>query len=152
MLVDADTYGGSLGQALSVLDDVSGLVAACRAANTGRVSEVADQLLDIDPHLRLLTGLPRADMWQQVRTGAFELVLSRLRSGAELLVVDCGFSLEAGTGHAGHRNQSTLQVLDQADAIAGRGPARPRGPGPPRAGPPRPRRRCPAVCPRWSST
>jgi Flp pilus assembly CpaE family ATPase len=117
VLVDADTYGGSLGQALSVLDDVSGLVAACRAANTGRVAEVTDHLLDIDDRLRLLTGLPRADMWPQVRTGALELVLARLRTIAGLLVVDCGFSLEVGTGHAGHRNQSTLQVLDQADAI-----------------------------------
>ncbi|KAA1400200.1 AAA family ATPase [Aeromicrobium ginsengisoli] len=116
-LVDADTYGGSLGQMLSVLDDVSGLVAACRAANTGRAAEAADHLLEIDDRLRLLTGLPRADMWPQVRTGAFELVLSRLRSVAELLVVDCGFSLEPGTGPSANRNQSTLQVLDQADAI-----------------------------------
>ena len=116
-LVDADTYGGSQGQALSVLDDVSGLVAACRAANTGRVAEVADHLLEIDEHLRLLTGLPRADMWPQVRTGAFELVLARLRAVAGLLVVDCGFSLETGSGQNGNRNQSTLQVLDQADAI-----------------------------------
>ena len=116
-LVDADTYGGSLGQMLSVLDDVSGLVAACRAANTGRAIEVADHLLEIDPRLRLLTGLPRADMWPQVRTGAFELVLSRLRAVADLLVVDCGFSLEPGTGPSANRNQSTLQVLDQADAI-----------------------------------
>ena len=117
VLVDADTYGGSQGQALSVLDDVSGLVAACRAANTGRAAEVAGHLLDIDDHLRLLTGLPRADMWPQVRTGAFELVLARLRAVAGLLVVDCGFSLEAGSGHTGNRNQSTLQVLDQADVI-----------------------------------
>lgn len=117
VLVDADTYGGSLGQALSVLDDVSGLVAACRAANTGRAAEVADHLLAVDHNLRLLTGLPRADMWPQVRTGAFELVLARLRSVSGLLVVDCGFSLEAGSGHTGNRNQSTLQVLDQADVI-----------------------------------
>ncbi|KRC66477.1 hypothetical protein ASE12_17900 [Aeromicrobium sp. Root236] len=116
-LVDADTYGGSLGQMLSVLDDVSGLVAACRAANAGRAVEVADHLLGIDDHLRLLTGLPRADMWPQVRTGAFELVLSRLQSITELVVVDCGFSLETGTGHSANRNQTTLQVLDQADAI-----------------------------------
>ncbi|KQV75829.1 hypothetical protein ASC61_12870 [Aeromicrobium sp. Root344] len=116
-LVDADTYGGSLGQMLSVLDDVSGLVAACRAANTGRATEVADHLLEVDDRLRLLTGLPRADMWPQVRTGAFELVLSRLRSVADLLVVDCGFSLEPGTGPSANRNQSTLQVLDQAEVI-----------------------------------
>ena len=117
VLVDVDTYGGSQGQALSVLDDVSGLVAACRAANTGRVTEVVDHLLEIDSDLRLLTGLPRADMWPQVRTGALELVLGRLRADAGLLVADVGFSLETGTGPTAQRNQSTLQVLDQADVI-----------------------------------
>jgi MinD-like ATPase involved in chromosome partitioning or flagellar assembly len=117
VLVDADTYGGSLGQTLSVLDDVSGLVAACRAANTGRAIEVVDHLLGIDDRLRLLTGLPRADMWPQVRTGALDLVLGRLRAEGELLVVDCGFSLEPGTGVGAHRNQTTVQVLEQADLV-----------------------------------
>lgn len=117
VLLDADTYGGSQGQALSVLDDVSGLVAACRAANTGRVTEVVDHLLEIEAGLRLLTGLPRADMWPQVRTGALDLVLGRLRADAALLVADVGSALEAGTGSAAHRDQTTLQVLGEADAI-----------------------------------
>lgn len=116
VLVDADTYGGSQGQMLSVLDDVSGLVAACRAANQGRGHEVGDHLLGIDSGLRLLTGLPRADMWPQVRVGALDVVLGRLRSDAALVVVDCGFSLEPGTAPGGGgRNQTTLQVLEQAD-------------------------------------
>ncbi|MET0449666.1 MAG: hypothetical protein ABW004_14720 [Aeromicrobium sp.] len=117
VLVDADTYGGALGQMLSVLDDVSGVVAACRAANNGRARDVVDHLLEIDPHLRLLTGLPRADMWQQVRTGAFEAVLTQLRGRSGLVVVDCGFSLETGTSAGAGRNQTTLQVLELADAI-----------------------------------
>lgn len=117
ILVDADTYGGSLGQMLGVLDDVSGLVAACRAANNGRPGEVDDHVLEMDPGLRLLTGLPRADMWPQVRTGAFDAVLGRLRTSAELVVVDCGFSLEPTTSTGPGRNQTTLQVLDQADVV-----------------------------------
>lgn len=118
VLVDADTYGGSLGQALGMLDDVSGLVAACRAANQGRGHEVVEHLLDVDPQLRLLSGLPRADMWPQVRTGAFDVVLSRLRDQAELVVIDCGFSLEsAGAPGSASRNQTTLQVLDEADTV-----------------------------------
>lgn len=117
VLVDADTYGGALGQMLSVLDDVSGLAAACRAANNGRAHEVADHVLEIAANLRLLTGLPRADMWPQVRTGAFEAVLAQLRGRAELVVADCGFSLEIGAGAGAGRNQTTLQVLDQADSV-----------------------------------
>ncbi|AWB93004.1 AAA family ATPase [Aeromicrobium chenweiae] len=116
VLVDADTYGGAQGQMLSVLDDVSGLVAACRAANQGRGHEVVDHLLDVDPGLRLLTGLPRADMWPQVRAGALDVVLAQLRAHAGLVVVDCGFSLETGAAAGvASRNQTTLQVLEQAD-------------------------------------
>lgn len=128
VLVDADTYGGSLAQMLAVLDDVSGLMAACRAANNGRSDEVLDHLLEVDPDLRVLTGLPRPDMWPQVRAGALELVLGRLRASADLVVVDCGFALESGGGHGGPaRNQSTLQVLDQADTIVAVGRADPVG-------------------------
>ena len=75
VLVDADTYGGSIAQMLAMLDEVSGLMAACRAANQGRADEVADHLLDVEPRLRLLSGIARADMWPQVRPGALELVL-----------------------------------------------------------------------------
>lgn len=117
VLVDADTYGGSLGQMLGVLDDVSGVVAACRAANNGRPREVVDHLVDIESRLRLLTGLPRGDMWPQVRTGAFDAVLVQLRESAELVVVDCGFAIESGTSTGPARNQTTIQVLEQADSI-----------------------------------
>lgn len=116
VLVDADTYGGALGQMLGMLDDVSGLVAACRAANQGRAREVTDQLLDVDPGLRLLTGVPRADMWPQIRAGALDVVLAQLRKIAGLVVVDCGFSIEEGSGPTG-RDQTTLQMLDQASAV-----------------------------------
>jgi MinD-like ATPase involved in chromosome partitioning or flagellar assembly len=115
VLVDADTYGGALGQLLSVLDDVSGVVAACRAANNGRAAEVVDHLLEVDPGLRLLTGLPRADMWPQVRMSAFEAVLDGLRSAAELVVVDIGSPLEPAAGTGAARNQTALQVVAAAD-------------------------------------
>lgn len=124
VLVDGDTYGGSLAQMFAVLDDVSGLMAACRAANNGHPGQVADHLLAIGPQLRLLTGLPRADMWPQVRSGALELVLRQLRMTAELVVVDCGFSLEPAHGSIS-RNQATLQALEQADEVVAVGKADP---------------------------
>ncbi|MRJ76678.1 chromosome partitioning protein [Aeromicrobium sp. SMF47] len=128
VLVDADTHGGAQSQMLSVLDDVSGLVAACRAANQGRGHEVVDHLVEVDPGLRLLTGLPRAEMWAQVRAGALDVVLAQLRSGSQLVVVDCGFSLEPGTGPGGGgRNQTTLQVLGQADLAVAVGRPEPVG-------------------------
>ena len=128
VLVDADTYGGSIAQMLAILDDVSGLMAACRAANQGRVEEVSDHLLDVEPRLRLLSGIPRADMWPQVRPGALELVLRRLQANADVLVVDCAASLEPGEGaHGAGRNQVTRHVLSAADAILVVGRADPVG-------------------------
>jgi MinD-like ATPase involved in chromosome partitioning or flagellar assembly len=94
VLVDADTSGGSVAQMLSMLDEVSGLVAACRAANQGRVAETADQLLGVEPRLRLLSGIPRADMASQLRAGALDLVLRHLRTAADLVVVDLGAPLD----------------------------------------------------------
>ncbi len=126
VLVDGDTYGGSLAQMLAVLDDVSGLMAACRAANNGHPGQVEDHLLTIDPHLRLLTGLPRADMWPQIRPGALELILRQLRATAELVVVDCGFAIEQAHGPMS-RNQATLQVLELADQVLALGKADPVG-------------------------
>ena len=128
VLVDADTYGGSIAQMLAMLDDVSGLMAACRAANQGRADEVPDHLLDVEPRLRLLSGIPRADMWPQVRPGALELVLQRLQTDADVLVADCASILEPGDGARGAgRNQVTRHVLSSADAVLVVGRADPVG-------------------------
>ena len=128
VLVDADTYGGSIAQMLAMLDDVSGLMAACRAANQGRADEVTDHLLDVEARLRLLSGIPRADMWPQVRPGALELVLQRLQAEADVLVADCASFLEPGDGARGAgRNQVTRHVLSSADAVLVVGRADPVG-------------------------
>lgn len=128
VLVDADVYGGSIAQLLAMLDDVSGLMAACRAANQGRVDGVADHLLEVEPRLRLLSGIPRADMWPQVRPGPLELVLRHLQNDAEVVVTDCAFSVEPGEGAAGTgRNQVTRQVLSAADVVLVVGRADPVG-------------------------
>jgi MinD-like ATPase involved in chromosome partitioning or flagellar assembly len=129
VLVDADTYGGSIAQMLAMLDEVSGLMAACRAANQGRADEVTEHLLEVEPRLRLLSGIPRADMWPQVRPGALELVLQRLRADADVVVADCAFSLEPGEGSGGGagRNQVTRHVLASADAVLVVGRADPVG-------------------------
>ncbi|MGA9103052.1 AAA family ATPase [Aeromicrobium sp.] len=128
VLVDADTYGGSIAQMLAMLDEVSGLMAACRAANQGRVHEVSDHLLDVEPRLRLLSGIPRADMWPQVRPGALELVMRRLQMDADVIVADCASPIEPGEGAAGAgRNHVTRHVLSSADAVLVVGRADPVG-------------------------
>lgn len=115
VLVDADTYGGSIAQSLAVLDDVSALMAACRAANHGKAAEVDDHLVAVNDRLHLLTGIPRADMWVHIRSRPFALVLEHLMSRYDLVVVDTGFGIESGTSAASSRDQVTVHVLETAD-------------------------------------
>lgn len=128
VLIDADTRGGSLAQQVAVLDEVAGLLAACRSANEGRVDQVADHLLSLDDRLHLLTGIPRADLWPQVRVAAVEQVVRRLRREHAVLVADIGPGL--GSGEAvpeRSRDQVGLHLLHEADQVIVVGRADPVG-------------------------
>jgi MinD-like ATPase involved in chromosome partitioning or flagellar assembly len=96
-LVDADPRGGAVAQLLGLLDDVSGLAAACRSADRGDLAEILHHTVMAGPGLRVLTGVPRADMWSQIRRAPFELVLTHLAAGSDHVVVDTGPSLDDHT-------------------------------------------------------
>lgn len=124
LLVDADPYAGAVGQHLGVLDDVSGLLGAARAANAGALDaeRLAGYARRIGDHLRVLTGLPRADRWPEVRPQAFETLVEVATTLAGHVVVDTGFSLEQSPadpfeGNAPARNQMTLASLGRADEV-----------------------------------
>lgn len=127
VLVDADVDGGAQAQMLGVLGDVSGLVAACRAANQGRADEVQRHAEIVEPGLRLLSGLARADMWSQIRPSALDLVLTGLADSAAAVVVDCGHGIEPGGPGGPGRHQSTIAILERADEIVVVGRAEPLG-------------------------
>lgn len=133
LLVDADPYGGAVAQHLGVLDELSGLLGAARLANAGRldVERLAATAREVGPRLRVLTGLPRADRWPEVRESAFDAVLQAARSLSQVVVVDLGFSLEesgAGFGVGGpQRNQMTVSALDRADEVVVVGSSEPVG-------------------------
>jgi MinD-like ATPase involved in chromosome partitioning or flagellar assembly len=124
MLVDADVYGGVVAQLLGLLDESPGLAGAARLAATGQLDAAALVRLAwaVRPHLRVLTGLARADRWPELRPRAVEAVLEECRRLAELTVVDCAFSLEddeelSFDTAAPRRNGVTLAVLEAADAV-----------------------------------
>lgn len=131
VLVDADPWGGTAAQHLGVLDEVSGLLAAARLATSG---QLADRLPSVQrrlsPYLSIVTGLPRADRYVEVRSGAVELLVESLRPFAHV-VVDTGFSLEddpgADFGSRPARNSMTLGALDAADEVVVVGAADPVG-------------------------
>lgn len=126
-LVDADVAGGTLAQQLGVLDDLSGVLAACRAAGNGRAHEVDDHLVEVEPGLDLLTGLPRSDLWPHLRVGAFGTVLDRLRSDHARVVVDVGSGLDLDGTVGRSRHALTRHLLEEADDVVVVGRADPVG-------------------------
>lgn len=131
VLVDVDPWGGSVAQQLGVLDEVSGLLAAARLASGGVLAERFPSVLrSLGQHLELLTGLPRADRWPEVRDGVVEEVLDLARQRGHV-VVDTGAPLErdAAVDLAGRpgRNGTTLAALTEADEVVVVGTADPVG-------------------------
>lgn len=133
LLVDADGYGGAVAQHLGVLDEVSGLLSAVRLANAGHldVGRLASVARSVGPGLRVLTGLPRADRWVEVRSVAFDTLLETARRLSTHVVLDLGFNLEQAEQAFGsgvpHRNQMTVSGLDHADELLVVGSADPVG-------------------------
>jgi Flp pilus assembly CpaE family ATPase len=124
LLIDADVYGGVVAQVLGLLDESPGLAGAARQASTGGIDGAALLRLAwaVRPHLRVLTGLARADRWPELRPRAVAAVLEEARRLADLVVVDCGFSLEddeelSFDTAAPRRNGVTLTVLEDADTV-----------------------------------
>ena len=124
LLVDADTYGGTIAQMLGLLDEAPGVAAAARAASAGRLDP--DGLAALTPvlngGLRVLTGISRAARWPEVSVSSLAALWSAARALASCTVVDCGFGLEQDEAlsydtRAPHRNAATLSALAEADAV-----------------------------------
>ncbi len=127
LLVDADTYGASIGASLGLLDESAGLAQACRIADQGgftgsALGRIAVSVAIKGARLRVLTGITRPDRWPELRPAALGQVLDAARSLAEVTVVDCGFCLEADEELsfdtvAPRRNGAALRCLEVADSV-----------------------------------
>lgn len=124
LLVDADTYGGTIAQSVGLLDESPGIAAAARAAGQGTLD--LDQLARLTPllapDLRVLSGISRADRWPELASASLEVVWTVARALSAWTVVDCGFSLEQDEAlsydtHAPRRNAATLSALHEADEV-----------------------------------
>ncbi|WP_291377556.1 hypothetical protein [Demequina sp.] len=134
VLVDVDTYGGAVAQALGLLDEAPGIAALARASLQGTLSAdtVRRHALHASQGLRVLSGVTRAERWTELSTAALEPVWELLRTQAAVTVVDCGFSLERDEElqydtHAPQRNGATLSALAAADVVVAVGSAEPLG-------------------------
>ncbi len=134
LLIDADTYGGSLAQMLGMFDEVSGVLSTARAADTGSLdlAVMTGHVRQLSPTLRVLTGIGRADRWPQLRVGSFDRILQVARTMAAAVVIDVGFCLETDEEltydtSAPRRNAVTLRALERADSVVAVGSADPLG-------------------------
>ncbi len=129
-LVDADPHAPSVAQHLGILDEVSGLLSATRLVSSGLLEErLTTVQRALGPCLRVVTGLPRADRWSEVRAGTVEALLEALRERGHV-VVDTGASLEddgVDFGARPGRNSLTLGALSVADDVLVVGAADPIG-------------------------
>lgn len=129
ILLDADPYGGTVAQQLGILDEVSGLLAATRLATAGTLADgFASVQRGLDQHLSVVTGLPRADRWAEVRSGTLEHLLDVGRAHGDV-VVDTGAILEEDGLDPGRpgRNRLTLEAVGGADELLVVGTADPVG-------------------------
>jgi Flp pilus assembly CpaE family ATPase len=82
--------------------------------------------------LRVLTGIPKAERWPELRAAALEHVLTLTRRLGRFTVIDCGFSLEddeelSYDTLAPRRNAATLTSLAVADRVLAVGAGDPIG-------------------------
>jgi Flp pilus assembly CpaE family ATPase len=134
LLVDCDTYGASVAQSLGLLDEAPGMAAAARSADQGSLdlTGLARLAPEVSTQLRVLTGLPRADRWTELRAASVVHVLTLARELARYVVVDCCFSVEddeelSYDTVAPRRNAATLSALEVADRLLVVGAADPVG-------------------------
>ena len=131
LVIDADPYGGAIAQQLGVMDEVSGLLSAARLSGSGDLERLFPTVQRaVSGRLNVITGLPRADRWVEIRAGSVEHILEVGRTSGHV-IVDTGFSLEDDPGlefgSLPRRNAMTLAALGAADQIVVVGSADPVG-------------------------
>ena len=131
-LLDVDAWGGTVGQHLGILNEVSGLLAAARAAagDTLTSERLADLCVAVGSRLKVLTGLPAPDRWPEVGAGTVERILEAARERGDV-IIDAGPSLDAavlgGWGGRPPREHLATEAAAAADLVVLVGAADPVG-------------------------
>ncbi|MFN3866549.1 MAG: hypothetical protein ACK4MD_07525, partial [Demequina sp.] len=86
LLVDADTYGGAVAQACGLMDEAPGLAAVARAAQHGALDRatIDRYALEVEPRLRVLTGVTRPERWTELPGPALDEVWRAVRAAADV--------------------------------------------------------------------
>jgi len=137
VLADADTYSGSVGPSLGMLDEAPGFAAACRLAGSGSLTaaeleRIAQRYNSPRGAFWVLTGIGRPSRWPELSAERVSRTIEALRHFADYTVIDVGFNLEADEEIASdlfspRRNAATLTALKSADCVVACGLADPVG-------------------------
>jgi len=130
LLIDADSYGGTIAPKLGLLDETPGFAAVCRLADqellTHHELQRLAQIVDIGGANRtplwVLTGILRPDRWPELSAVRVARVLEFCRGKFDIIIIDVGFNVErdeeiSSDLFAPRRNAATLTVLGEADTI-----------------------------------
>ncbi|PRZ14181.1 AAA family ATPase [Nesterenkonia sandarakina] len=135
LLIDADTIAASLVAQLGLMEETAGLARVCRAADLGRLDAAALQAATTTvqisgTQLSLLSGLPRAQRWPELRERSLGAVLELVRSHYAHVIIDVAAPVEEDEElsfdtTAPQRNAATLTCLRLADRVLAVGAADP---------------------------
>lgn len=120
-LIDGDCWAASMAQLLGIAESPS-VTKAARLASDGWPESLATCLQDGPSGVRVLAGLPRADLWPEVRERAWRGVLDEARAQADTVVIDLAASIEEDEELSFdrvpyRRNLMTRVALEEADQI-----------------------------------
>ncbi|MBO0594317.1 AAA family ATPase [Nesterenkonia sp. E16_7] len=127
LLIDADTFAASLVAQLGLMEETAGLARVCRAADLGRLDAAALEAATLSvqisgARLGLLSGLPRAQRWPELRERSLVAVLELVRSRYDHVIIDVAAPVEEDEELsfdtvAPQRNAATLTCLRAADRL-----------------------------------
>lgn len=127
LLIDADTFAASLVAQLGLMEETAGLARVCRAADLGRLDTAALEAATLSvqisgARLGLLSGLPRAQRWPELRERSLIAVLELVRSHYDHVIIDVAAPVEEDEElsfdtTAPQRNAATLTCLRAADRL-----------------------------------
>ncbi|GAA1454178.1 CpaE family protein [Nesterenkonia lacusekhoensis] len=137
LLIDADTTASGVVTHLGLLEESAGLAQACRQADLGRLDAArlrrASTVAEVrGSRMHLLTGLPRASRWPELRSRALREVLQLARNEYPYVIVDVSASVEQDEEltydtAAPQRHAATVCALQEADRLLALGTCDPVG-------------------------
>ncbi len=121
LLVDGDGWAASVAQLLE-LDESPSVAQAARLAAHGWPTPLTDCLQPGPDGLAVLVGLPRAELWPEVRPASWRAVLAAATGAFDTVIVDVASPIEEDEALVAdripfRRNLMTTTALNCADAV-----------------------------------